>query len=92
MKAILQKISVFTLSVILVCAILPIRADASYEIPGICRVQADSGAAYTVKTLDYAYDYNTYFSLRDIHFARLLGRDGLRHGLPVRENQHKQYK
>ena len=66
MKAILQKISVFILSVILVCAILPIRADASYEIPGICRVQADGGAAYTVKTLDYAYDYNTYFSLRDI--------------------------
>ncbi len=66
MKAILQKISALILSVTLVCAILPIRADASYEIPGICRVQADGGAAYTVKTLDYAYDYNTYFSLRDI--------------------------
>ena len=66
MKAFLQKVSVLILSVILVCSILPIRADASYEIPGICRVQADGGAAYTVKTLDYAYGYNTYFSLRDI--------------------------
>lgn len=66
MKAILQKVSVLILSVILVCSILPIRADASFEIPGICQVRADSGAAYTVKTLDYAYDYNTYFSLRDI--------------------------
>ena len=66
MKAILQKISCLIFSVILVCSILPIQAAASYEIPGSCRVQTDTGAAGTVKTLDYSYDYNTYFSLRDI--------------------------
>ena len=66
MKTILQKINSLILSVILLCSILPIRAAASYEIPGSCQVQTDSGVACTVKTLDYAYDYNTYFSLRDI--------------------------
>ncbi|MBD5546658.1 MAG: D-alanyl-D-alanine carboxypeptidase [Lachnospiraceae bacterium] len=66
MKKILQKISFLILSAILVCSVLPIRADASFEIPGICQVQTDTGAACTVKTLDYGYDYNTYFSLRDI--------------------------
>lgn len=29
-------------------------------------MQADDGAVYTVKTLDYSYDYNTYLSLRDM--------------------------
>ena len=66
MKTTLQKISSFILTVILVCLILPVRADASYEIPGTCQVQADTGATYTVKTLDYSYSHNTYFSLRDI--------------------------
>ena len=66
MKTALQKISSFILSVILVCLLLPVRADASYEIPGTCQVQADTGTAYTVKTLDYSYDNNTYLSLRDI--------------------------
>lgn len=66
MKSILQKISSLMLAVILICSILPARADASYEIPGSCQVQTDTGIAYTVKTLDYGYDYNTYFSLRDI--------------------------
>ena len=66
MKTILKKLSVLILCVLLVCSILPIRADASYEIPGTCLVQTDTGAAYTVKTLDYSYDYNTYFSLRDM--------------------------
>lgn len=66
MKTTLQKINSFILSVILVCLILPVRADASYEIPGTCQVQTDIGGAYTVKTLDYSYDHNTYFSLRDI--------------------------
>lgn len=66
MRTSLYKISSLILAVILVCAILPIRADASFEIPGICQVQTDTGDACTVKTLDYAYDYNTYFSLRDI--------------------------
>ncbi len=66
MKTTLQKITSFILSVILICFILPVRADASYEIPGTCQVQADTNAAYTVKTLDYSYDHNTYFSMRDI--------------------------
>ena len=66
MKPILQKMSSLILTVILICSMLPIRAAASYEIPGICRAETDTGAAYTVKTLDYSYDYNTYFSLRDI--------------------------
>ncbi|MDE6606264.1 MAG: D-alanyl-D-alanine carboxypeptidase [Lachnospiraceae bacterium] len=66
MKTTLQKISFLILSVILVCAALPIRVKASFEIPGSCQVQTDTGAVCTVKTLDYSYDYNTYLSLRDI--------------------------
>ena len=66
MKTILQKISSVILSVTLLCSIVPIRADASFEIPGSCRVQTETGAACTVKTLDYAYDYNTYLSMRDV--------------------------
>ena len=66
MRSILQKINVFLLSVAVVCCILPARAAASYEIPGTYQVQADAGTAYTVKILDYSYDNNTYFSLRDI--------------------------
>lgn len=66
LKNILQKINVFILSAVLVCAMLPVRADAAYEIPGTCQIQTDSGAQNTVKTLDYSYDRNTYFSLRDI--------------------------
>ncbi|MDE7478097.1 MAG: D-alanyl-D-alanine carboxypeptidase [Lachnospiraceae bacterium] len=66
MKTTLRKINSYILCVILVCFILPVRADASYEISGICQVQTDTSAAYTVKTLDYSYDHNTYFSLRDM--------------------------
>ena len=66
MKTILQKISSLILSVTLICSLLPIRAEASFEIPGTCRVETDAGDAGTVKTLDYAYEDNTYFSLRDI--------------------------
>ncbi len=66
MKIILHRVCSIILSVILICSIMPIRAAASYEIPGSCTVQTDTGAACTVKTMDYAYDYNTYFSLRDI--------------------------
>lgn len=66
MKKIFQKINTFILSVILVCTILPVRTDASYEIAGLYQVQTDVSAAGTVKTLDYGYDNNTYFSLRDI--------------------------
>ena len=69
MKKILLKISSLIVSVILICSVLPLRADASYEIPGICRVQTDSGTTCTVKTLDYSYNYNTYLSLRDIAMA-----------------------
>jgi len=66
MKKILQKISSIILSAILIWSILPVRAAASFEIPGTCQVQADAGAICTVKTLDYGYDHNTYFSLRDM--------------------------
>lgn len=65
-KKINRKITSFILSVILVCAILPIQADAGYIIRGVCQVQTDTGGTGTVKTLDYGYEDNTYFSLRDI--------------------------
>ena len=45
---------------------LPFPVDAAYQIPRTYQVQTDIGTAGTVKTLDYSYDYNTYFSLRDI--------------------------
>ena len=66
MRTILKKINALLLSVVLMCCILPARAAASYEIPGTYQVQADTGTVYTVKTLDYNYDNNTYFSLRDV--------------------------
>lgn len=66
MKPTIQKISCVMLSIILLCLTIPVTADASYEIPSTCQVQADTNAAYTVKTLDYSYDHNTYYSLRDI--------------------------
>ena len=66
MRSILQKINVFLLSVALVFCILPTRVAASYEIPGMCQVQADNGTTYTVKILDYDYENNAYFSLRDV--------------------------
>ncbi|MDE6404811.1 MAG: serine hydrolase [Lachnospiraceae bacterium] len=65
MKSILRKTGAMILSVILICSFLPISADASYEIPGICRVRTDTGSTGTVKTLDYSYEGNTYLSLRD---------------------------
>ena len=66
MRSILRKISVLLLSVALICCMLPTRVFANYEIPGTWLVQADNGAAYTVKILDCNYGNNTYFSLRDI--------------------------
>ena len=66
MKTILRKTGFMLLSIILICSFLPIRAEASFEIPGICRVETDTGGTGSVKTLDYAYEDNTYFSLRDI--------------------------
>lgn len=66
MKRILQKICAMIVGITLVCAVLPIRTAAGYEIPGICQVQTDSGAAGTVKTLDCDYANNAYLSLRDI--------------------------
>lgn len=83
-KTILQKINVFLLSVILACTMLPVHADAAYEIPGICQVQTDTGAAGTVKTMDYSYDRNTYFSLRDI--AMLLSSTGKSFSLEITKN------
>lgn len=64
-----QKMISILLSILLMCLLLPDQASASYEIPGICQVQTDIGATYTVKTLDYSYEHNTYLSLRDIAVA-----------------------
>ena len=66
MKRILQKIGAMVLCAALICAMLPARAEAGYEIPGICQVQTDFGAAGTVKILDCDYVGNAYLSLRDI--------------------------
>lgn len=84
MKTIRQKICSFMLCVLLACAILPAGADAAYEIPGSCQVQTDSGALYTVKTLDYAYDNNTYLSLRDMAMA--LGGTGKAFSVQITKN------
>lgn len=65
-KKLLRRTVSILLSFILLCSIRPLRAEASFEIPGSCQVQTDTGAAGTVKTLDYSYGGNTYFSLRDI--------------------------
>ena len=69
MRSILKKMNAFLLSAALVCWFLPARASASYEIPGTCQVQADTGSEFTVKILDYEYGNNTYFSLRDMAMA-----------------------
>lgn len=69
MKAILQKAGAFIISAILLYSILPVRAAANFEIPGTCQVQTDTGVTCIVKTLDYDYDFNTYFSLRDMAMA-----------------------
>lgn len=84
MKSIFKKIESFVLAVIVVCAILPFQADASYEIPGVCQVQTDIGIAGVVKTLDYSYENNTYLSLRDV--AMLLGGTGKAFSLDITKN------
>lgn len=66
MKTIRQKLSSLLLAAVLLCSVLPVRAAGNFEIPGTCQVQTDTGVTCTVKTLDYDYDHNTYFSLRDI--------------------------
>lgn len=79
-----RNIGLVILSVMLVCAILPFRVDAVYEIVGLCQVQTDTGAADTVKTLDYSYDNNTYFSLRDI--AMILNDTDKSYALDITKN------
>lgn len=79
------KTAALALSVILLCALLPLRADAGFEIPGVCRAQTDAGGADTVKTLDYGYEDNTYFSLRDI--AVLLNGTGKSFSLEITKNK-----
>ncbi len=66
MKTFFRNSSLILVSAILICFIFPAEAAAGYEIPGVCQVQADTGNAYAVKTLDYGYENNTYFSLRDM--------------------------
>ncbi len=66
MKTILQKISIFIVFLMLAGILLSARASAGFEICGTCQVQTDTGAAGTVKSLDYGYVNNTYLSLRDL--------------------------
>lgn len=61
-----KKTVSIALCIILLCFLCPVRADASYEIPGSTYVQTDAGGGAIVKTLDYSYAHNTYLSLRDI--------------------------
>lgn len=79
------RASSFVMSVILVCAILPVRADAGFVIQGVCQVQTDVGGGGMVKTLDYGYEDNTYFSLRDI--ATLLQDTDKRFSLEISKNE-----
>lgn len=65
MKKILFNISAFTLAMVIVCSVMSVRA-AGFGMPGKCQVQTDSGIFGDVKTLDYSYSHNTYFSLRDM--------------------------
>ncbi|MCM1539714.1 MAG: D-alanyl-D-alanine carboxypeptidase [Blautia sp.] len=83
MKAVLRKISPFIMAAMLLCSSMPVMAS-NYEIPGTCRVQADSGAARTVKTLDYDYGHNTYLSLRDL--AMVLKDTGKSFSLEITRN------
>lgn len=83
MKTILRKIVLLIMSVIMLCSILPVSA-ANYEIPGTCRVQADDGPSYTVKTLDYSYENNTYLSLRDM--AMVLRNTDRAFSLEIKKN------
>nr|WP_304955728.1 serine hydrolase [uncultured Acetatifactor sp.] len=69
MKTICQKLCSLILSAALLCAVLPISADAVSQVPGVCQVQTDTGTTCSVKTLDQDYERNTYFSLRDIAMA-----------------------
>ena len=65
MKKILFRVSAFTLAIVIICTVMPVRA-ADFGMPGSCLVQTDSGASGAVKTLDYDYSRNTYVSLRDM--------------------------
>ncbi|MCM1027647.1 MAG: serine hydrolase [Roseburia sp.] len=69
MRKFLRKAGALILAALLLCNALPQKAEAGYETPGFCQVQADNGAVYTVKTLDYDYANNTYLSLRDLAVA-----------------------
>lgn len=84
MKKFLRNISLILFSAILICFIFPAKAAAGFEIPGTCRVQTDTGTVYTVKTLDYGYENNTYFSLRDI--AMVLGETDKVFSLDIAKN------
>lgn len=65
LRVIRKKTISFVIVLIMVCTVLPVRA-AGFDVPGARQVQADNGAIYTVKTLDYGYSHYTYLSLRDM--------------------------
>lgn len=66
MKKMMRKINPLLVLAVMVWFILPVRVTAVSKMAGICQVQADEGKVYTVKSLDYSYDHNTYLSLRDM--------------------------
>lgn len=66
MKNVMKKICALVLAAAILCCFPPAMAQAGYQISGMYLVQTESGVPYAVKTLDYAYENNTYFSLRDI--------------------------
>lgn len=84
MKRWMRKASALILTAALLCAVPTARAEARSETPGVCQVQTDSGGVYTVKTLDYAYENNTYLSLRDM--AAALGGTDKAFSLEVTRN------
>lgn len=65
MRKILRKTGALILAAAIICSVLPVRA-ADFGMPGNCQVQTDAGVSGVVKTLDYDYSRNTYFSLRDL--------------------------
>ena len=83
-RSILQKLTAYVLSVILLWTLLPARTSANFQIPGTCQVQADDGLVRTVKTLDYDYTNNTYLSLRDM--AMVLRDTGKAFSLEITKN------
>lgn len=68
-KALRKLIALMALTAVLAGQAMPARAGTGFEIPGACTVRTDTGAESIVKTFDYDYEGNTYYSLRDVAMA-----------------------